>query len=66
MKKDRNSTGLPFKGLGKEKCMQLHHAGILTAKDLLNFNHSHPPIFYKWKKIVRKYYDQNKKEIDKL
>lgn len=41
-KQDRNSIGLPFKGVGKSKCALLMQKGIFTTHDLLAHNGDDP------------------------
>jgi len=52
-KKNRNSTNLPFRGTGKEKCLTLMSRGTLSAHDLLNCEGSDPAIKEHWKDIMQ-------------
>jgi len=66
LKKNRNSSGLPFKGIGREKCMVLIDRGILTARDLLDYDGNDPAILPSWQCIVENYYDMLKIDLANL
>ena len=57
LKENRNVTGLPFKGIGKEKCHTLIGRGILTAKELLAYDGGSLAMLPRWRDIVENYYD---------
>jgi hypothetical protein len=57
MKANRNSTGLPFKGIGKAKILKLIERGITTAKELVNYDGTDPTVLPQWKAIVENYYE---------
>ena len=65
-KSDRNNWGLPFAGIGAAKCQKLILRGILTAKELLEYEGNDPEILPQWKGIVERYYAELKKEVDSL
>jgi len=65
-KKNRNATGLPFKGIGKEKCLTLISRSILTARDLLDYDGSDPAILPRWREIVYNHYEGLSMELSRL
>jgi len=61
-KKNRSSAGLPFKGIGKEKCLTLIRCGIFMARDLLEHDGGNPLVLGFWKDIVEAYFFQPGRE----
>ena len=62
-KKNRSSAGLPFKGIGKEKCLTLIRCGIFMARDLLEHDGGNPLVLGFWKDIVEACYDHLKRDV---
>jgi len=65
-KKNRNSTGLPFRGIGKEKCLTLMQRGILAAKDSLNCDGCDPATKGSWKDVVQAHCDNLSHQVAAL
>jgi len=62
-KKNRNATGLPFKGIGREKCLVLIKHGIISAKELLEYDGGSPAILESWRDIVQGCYDNLTRQV---
>jgi len=62
-KKNRNVSGLPFKGIGRSKCLVLIKHGILSAKDLLEYDGGSPAILESWIDIVQAHYNNLTREV---
>lgn len=56
-KANRNSIGLPFRGLGRAKILKLIGLGITSAKELLNYDGGDPSVLPQWICLVENYYD---------
>jgi len=65
-KKNRNSIGELFPGIGKRKMLTLLEHGIYTARDLLHYEGESPSIKENWKNIVQNYYDNLSFEVSAL
>ena len=62
-KKNRNKTGLPFKGIGREKCALLLTHGILSAKELLDCDGGSPAVLESWRDIVQAHCDHLERQV---
>jgi len=62
-KKNRNVSGLPFKGIGREKCLVLIKHGVISAKALLEYDKGSPAILESWRDVVQACYDNLTRQV---